>query len=363
MSYERLGLLSDVEPVLHKHGYSTGDCAVLFAIADKESTNLTKEIDVGTLDAYSKEGLDAWCWASAGYIAWKKGLGERSVRETLKKAELDGLIDVRRRTRVRGGVEKRSFNGTDWRRINLPAFQALERELPTVALELDEFVHQHGKKPTISRLDFAPFLRPEDIPLGDKEWGDSYVEGLRSADGAKESSYPNKYARDTSLVYIRSLLNAEGWILQPYMDVGSTGIVPCIHLEYVGQSNASERVEDGREEQFREFSPRSMKHVDTNLSRILHSNNDCKLPCKSVFERDASLDYLVYKLGTSDWSCTKIVIKYMELGDLPAVLVHRKSMATSNPAKDEFPITQAETVESSVLVEYDERDEFEDMTA
>jgi hypothetical protein len=75
------------------------------------------------------------------------------------------------------------------------------------------------------------------------------------------------------------------------------------------------------------------------------------------------LDYLVYKLGTSDWSCTKIVIKYMELGDLPAVLVHRKSMATSNPAKDEFPITQAETVESSVLVEYDERDEFEDMTA
>ena len=77
MSYERLGLLSDVEPVLHMHGYSTSECAVMFAIANAENSKLTKEIDAGNLDPYSRDGLDAWCRAGAASIAYTKGLTER----------------------------------------------------------------------------------------------------------------------------------------------------------------------------------------------------------------------------------------------------------------------------------------------
>jgi len=298
MSYERLGLLSDVEPVLHRHGYSTGDCAVLFAIANAENTNLTKEIDAGKLDPYCKEGLNGWCRMGAASIAFAKGLTERFVFGALQRLEFDGLIEVCRRTKTRGGIEKRSFSYPDWRRLNLPAFRTLERGLIQTDLELDGF--QNGAKRLVTDLNYTSYLTPEDISPLDREETLHLVEDSLSWEksGVTVVGYRDRHHRDTALVFLRSVLEMEEWYFYPCLDASADGkLGHCIGALHDQLAGIETRTEVG------ETAPWLVNHIEGHLPVILAGGDD-GYHFAIVHHRDQALEYLRRRLDTSNWVCT-----------------------------------------------------------
>ena len=300
MAYERLGLLSEVEPVLHRHGYSTGDCAVLFAIANAENTNLTKEIDAGNLDPYSKDGLNAWCRAGAASIAFTKGLTERFVFGALQKLEFDGLIEVLRRTRTRGGIEKRSFSWPDWRRLNLPAFKMLERGLPHTAVELDAFVN--GAKRIVTRLDYSPYLMPEDILPADRDDALQLVEESLGWEGQHMTvtQYNNRYHRDTVLVFLRSVQEMQEWNLYACVnDSAGEKLCHCIGALRDQPPGVGPRAEFG------ETAPWIVDRIEGHLPVILAGEDD-GYHFRSSYQRDRALEYLKLKLDSLNWFCLAV---------------------------------------------------------
>lgn len=322
MSYERLGLLSDVEPVLHMHGYSTSECAVMFAIANAENSKLTKEIDAGNLDPYSRDGLDAWCRAGAASIAYTKGLTERFVFSALQRMELDGLIEVRRRTKTRGGVERRSFVWPDWRRLNLPAFKVLERALPDAKRELDVFLD--GAKRVVTPLDFEPLLKPEDASPELKEGALLVAEGADDlTDGHRTvCGFSSRYDRDLYLVYLRSILDSEDWSIHPCMGEDTHGrIAPGIWLRRRGS------VADSLPDRFKEIEPWVIDYIDEGLFEILSEKQDGYQFTKRYY-RDRALEYLGWKLHPAQWNCTPV-----DAVDSEGVI--RPSIKTS-PVQDEL---------------------------
>lgn len=109
-------LIESVEPLLiHLHGYTTCDMAVLHAISRHQNQTLLNHLAENDIPLDHPECKQAWCHVDPKRLAWDKGLSIRAVHKASARAKVDGLLLT----------DPRGANQVTWRCINTPALKCM----------------------------------------------------------------------------------------------------------------------------------------------------------------------------------------------------------------------------------------------
>ncbi|MGA2849536.1 MAG: hypothetical protein ABSE46_11105 [Terracidiphilus sp.] len=200
-------ILMKAQPALHRFGYTTSDCMVLFAVADKEYGNahiaIAKAISKGE-EPLPSDIHRSYCTAGAKRIGFDVGVTTAAALLTLQKAERDGFLEV-----VRSGIT----NKVHLRKINAPALQCLAKYADFLR-DRNKRTPRDAKKPKPTPLDFTRYVDGSELSQVDWEWmTDKFqIVQARSDVGDPEagfSDFESVYLRDIAFMSLKGRFNSE----------------------------------------------------------------------------------------------------------------------------------------------------------
>src|ERR1035438_10348517 len=163
MALKSTTLFRKAAPALHHFGYTTSECAILLAVADKEYGKAHIAVDQALARGEAPNMVDilvSYCTAGAKNLGFGEGMKTSAALLALQKGERDGILDV---------IRSRITNKVHLRRINAPALQCLVK-FAEFLRKKNRRTKRDAKKPKPVPLDFTPYLTPDAVSPDDQTW-------------------------------------------------------------------------------------------------------------------------------------------------------------------------------------------------